>query len=494
MAGQRRIGRGRLPAPEQGRRSMTPAELELLKALGRLAGAGVKATAAGVLEPLMAATWAAALFILRTAFELVDQFSLFTVSTTDGPVSILWPMTLWISGAIALGMFFWQIITTVLHGGRGFVRLITGPIQYGIALAVTVSVLAAFLAAADGLTEAILSTGLRVDNFRDALNMTGFTDALSDEVKNVVLGLAGVFGVIPAGLGFAFEAVFREAAIYVLVATVPIAAAGLVADVTARWYWIVFRWGLVAIGMKPALAYVLTLGVAILGGAQGLSGLLAGIGVLLIALCVPLVLFKLFAFVDPNSDPQGVFRDKLSDAGLDSYGANSITGRIAGAFRNKVGTEFGDNGNSGDGEDGGDGQEQANVDRFDQAAAEDDATVGLPEDASRGTDDAGSSGGDALEAGSSSSGVDGSGTGPAVEAADSAVGDADGAGGAGGVGGASVAEPVDDGDDDGQPPPADPFGDTGPPTPPAPKPGDGPPPDDGGGAAAGEAEEAAVLL
>ncbi|MBE1493171.1 hypothetical protein H4696_000271 [Amycolatopsis lexingtonensis] len=464
--------------------------LDLLDTLGGLAGKAVSATAAGIFEPLMKATWASALFILRTAFELVDQFSLFTVSTTDGPVSILWPMTLWISGAIALGMFFWQIITTVLHGGRGFVRLITGPIQYGIALAVTVGVVAAFLAAADGLTEAVLSTGLQVGNFRDALTMTGFTDALSDEVKNIVLGLAGAFGVIPAGLGFAVEAVFREATIYVVVATVPIAAAGLVAEVTARWYWKLVRWGLVAIVMKPALAFVLVLAVAIVGGAQGLSGLLAGIGVLFLALCVPLVLFKLFAFVDPDSDPQGAFRDKLSDAGLDSYGANSVAGRIAGAFANKARTERADDSGDGGGEDGGDGQEQANVDRFDQAAAEDDTTAG-PIDATGDEHTSGdaagagtASGSGGAEVGVSSGGDGDSGTDPAEPSVPET----------GGPGAASVTGAVDDGDGDiGQSPPPDPPGDTGPPTPPTPKPDNGPRPDDGG-AAAGEAEEAAVLL
>ncbi|WP_328617279.1 hypothetical protein OHS18_13650 [Amycolatopsis sp. NBC_00355] len=472
--------------------------LDILKKLGELAGDGVGVFASGVLEPLMAATWAAALFILRTAFQLVDQFSILTVSTTDGPVSILWPMTLWISGAIALGMFFWQIITTVLHGGRGFVRLITGPIQYGIALAITVSVVAAFLAAADGLTEAILSTGLRVGNFRDALNMTGFTDALSDEVKNVVLGLAGAFGVIPAGLGFAFEAVFREAAIYVVVATIPIAAAGLVADVTARWYWKVVRWGLVAVVMKPALAFVLVLAVAIVGGAQGLSGLLAGIGVLFVALLVPLVLFKLFAFVDPDSDPQGVFRDKLADAGPDSYGANSIAGRVAGAFGKMARKDLKNKGTNGDEEDGDDAQQQANVDRFDQAAADDDTTTGLPdptgnEQASDGTDDVGTaSGGNAPDADADATGGSGaqdSGTDLAAGTTEPSTAEA------GGTGGAGAAGPADDDDNDnGESPPPDPGGDTGPPTPPVPNPEGGPPPDDGGGAAAGEAEEAAVLL
>ncbi|WIY05542.1 hypothetical protein QRX60_17445 [Amycolatopsis mongoliensis] len=471
--------------------------LDLLDSLGGLAGKAVGATAAGVFEPLMKATWASALFILRTAFELVDQFSIFTVSTTDGPVSVLWPMTLWISGVIALGMFFWQIITTVLHGGRGFVRLITGPIQYGIALAVTVGVVAAFLAAADGLTEAILSTGLRVGNFRDALNMTGFTDALSDEVKNIVLGLAGTFGVIPAGLGFAFEAVFREAAIYVVVATIPIAAAGLVAEVTARWYWKVVRWGLVAIVMKPALAFVLVLAVAIVGGAQGLSGLLAGIGVLFLALFVPLVLFKLFAFVDPDSDPQGVFRDKLADAGLDSYGANSIAGRAAGAFGNMARKDLKNKGNDGDG-DYGDSQEQANVDRFDQAAADDDTTTGLSdstgdEHAPDGTDDAATTpSGNAADADADAAGsgdAKDSGTDPAAEKTEPPTPET------GDTGGVSAAGPAaDDDDGSGELPPSDPGGDTGPPTPPVPKPEGGPPDDGGGGAAAGEAEEAAVLL
>ncbi|WP_370964966.1 hypothetical protein [Amycolatopsis sp. cg9] len=484
VAGQHRIGPRRLPAPDPGRCPVNP--LDLLDKLGGIAGKAISATAAGILEPFMAATWAAALFILRTAFELVDRFSILTVSTTEGPVSILWPMTLWISGAIALGMFFWQIITTVLHGGRGFVRLLTGPIQYGIAVAITVSVVAAFLAAADGLTEAVLSTGLRVGNFRDALTMTGFTDALSDEVKNVVLGLAGAFGVIPAGLGFAVEAVFREAAIYILVATIPIAAAGLVADATARWYWKVVRWGLVAIVMKPALAFVLVLAVAIVGGTQGLSGLLAGIGVLFVALCVPLVLLKLFAFVDPDSDPQGALRDKLSDAGLDSYGANSIAGRIASAFSNKARKEMG---NSEYSEDGGGGQEQANVDRFDQAAAEDDTTAG-PLDTTgdeRASDEASAAGTapDPSATGGSGGGDGDAGTDPAESLT----------AGAGGPGSASLTESVDDSEDgDGESPPPDPPGDAGPPTPPDPKPDNGPRPDDGGGAAAGDAEEAAVLL
>jgi hypothetical protein len=330
-----------------------------------------------------------------------------------------------------------------------------------------------------------------VENFQDALKMTGFTDALSDEVKSVILGLAGAFGVIPAALGFAFEAVFREAAIYVLVATIPITAAGLVSNSTTRWYWKVFRWVLVAVVMKPALAFVLTLAIAIVGGAQGLSGLLAGIGVLLVALCVPLALFKLFAFVDPNADPGGVFRDKLSDAGLDSYGDDSIAGRAGSALWNKLRKTFGSDDDNGTDTDA---QEQANVDRFDQAAdddaaAESDPAAGSGDPAAEDREPSSpSSHGETSTAGASGERE------PVTDAVSEAT-DPPSPSGDGKLRGAGVTAPGGDGDDSDSVSP-DPPGDVGPPTPPAPPvpKSDGEPPDDDDDDGPAAAEESAVVL
>ncbi|HEX5115768.1 MAG TPA: hypothetical protein VFW65_11280 [Pseudonocardiaceae bacterium] len=310
-------------------------------------GSGIGSAIADVFDSMMRAIWNASLDLLRAAFTLADHFSVFTVSTTSGPIKILWPMMLWISAVLATGLFFWQLIMTNLQGGRGFLRLVCGPVQYGVALAVTVGVLATFLTGVDSLTNGILRYGLKSTNFTDAFNHTSIADAAGHGVKAAVLGLCAISGVFPSAVGYALEMLFREAAIYVLVATVPLVAAGLLANVTANWFWRTVRWVAVVVVMKPLLALTLVLGVAVAGGSQGVAGLLAGIGVLEISLLAPFALFRLFAFVDPRSDPGSSLRDWLSGTGVDSYGANNP---VMIATHAMTGSD-----------------EQANVSRFDDA-------------------------------------------------------------------------------------------------------------------------------
>lgn len=338
--------------------------------LGELLGLSMRAGVATVFESTMRAIWTAALDLLRAAFHLADRVTTFHLDRTGGPVARLWPMMLWISGVLALGLFFWQLALTVLRGGRGFTRLVGGPVQYGIALAMTVGMIATLLAAADALTTGILDTGLRANTFRDALGAS-FGEEVTSGVKSAVLGLCALFGLLPAALGFVLEMLFRQAAIYVLVATIPLTAAGLLAGTTAGWFWRGLRWMLAAIVMKPVLALTVVLGVAIAEGAHGISGLLAGIGVLLISLLVPFVLFRLFAFVDPDTDAGAGFRRSLAGLGLDSYGA----GNPALARMSAMGAGGGG---------GFAGQEGAHTSRFDESAAS--ATGGD----SGGTDAAGS--------------------------------------------------------------------------------------------------------
>lgn len=324
--------------------------------IGSALGGPIKDMIASGFEAAMLGLWTASLYILKAAFGLADQFSVFTVDTRTGPISVLWPMMLWISGALALGLFFWQLTLTALRGGRGFLRLIGGPVQYGVALALTVGIAAAFLAAVDGVTEGILSYGLKVENFSDALDATGWLDAAGDGVNGVVLGIAALIGVLPAAVGYMLEMIFREAAILVLLTTIPVSAAGLLSGFTATWFWRTCRWLMVCTFMKPALALALVLGIAISGGSQGLSGLLAGVGVLLISIFCPFVLFRLFAFVDPNSDAGAAFRDTLSSVGVDSYGSNNPAAIAARSL--------------GGGGGGGSEAEDANTARFDDAEAE----------------------------------------------------------------------------------------------------------------------------
>lgn len=320
-------------------------------------GSAIGNAISDLFDSAMTAIWNAGLDLLRVAFNLADQFSVFTVSTTSGPVKVLWPMMLWISGVLALALFFWQIIMTNLQAGRGFLRLVGGPFQYGIALAVTVGVVAVFIAGIDGLTNGILDYGLQSSNFTGAFSHTGIADSLSHGVKAVVLGLCAIGGLLPSAVGYVLEMLFREAAIYVMVAVIPIVAAGLLANVTASWFWRTARWLAAAIAMKPVLAMTLVLGVAIAGGSQGVAGLMAGIGVLEISLTAPFVLFRLFAFMDPTSDAGAALRDFFSGLGVDSYGSNNPVMIMT---RSMSSGEI----------------ESANTSRFDQALAEgtDDST------------------------------------------------------------------------------------------------------------------------
>lgn len=73
-----------------------------------LIGDGIGDAVASAFDSAMTAIWNVSLDLLRAAFTLADHFSVFTVSTTSGPIKILWPMMQWIWAVLAMALFFWQ--------------------------------------------------------------------------------------------------------------------------------------------------------------------------------------------------------------------------------------------------------------------------------------------------------------------------------------------------------------------------------------------------
>lgn len=350
--------------------------LSQLGSLGKLAGdvvsKGLSVAAGNVFDSIMEGLWGSGLTVLQVVLEGVDYYSRFTVSKTDGPIGVVWPVTLWISGVLALGLFFWQIMSAVLRGGRGFTRLLVGPMQYCVALAASVGIVAALLASADGLTTFLLKYGLNSDRFADAMHALNFPNGVSQAFTAVILGVAAVVGTFPAGFGMAFEMILRQAGIDVIVATIPILAAGLLANTTSRWFWKGVRALLALVFLKPAIALVIVIGVATVAGWHGLFGLLAGIVTLLFALFMPIVLFRLFSFIDPNAG--GDLRGEMSDLGADTYGPDSLPADQLGNMFDKLKKAWQD-WRSGSGDDDGDedsAQETANDERFDAADFEPD--------------------------------------------------------------------------------------------------------------------------
>ncbi len=114
--------------------------------VGGFIGDSISEVMTSALDAAMKAIWTGATWLLNTAFGVADAFSTFTVDTHSGPLSAVWPTLLSASAAIALGLFFWQLSMAVLRGGRGMMRVATGPLAYGIALAMTVTAVAGALA------------------------------------------------------------------------------------------------------------------------------------------------------------------------------------------------------------------------------------------------------------------------------------------------------------------------------------------------------------
>ena len=240
-------------------------------------------------------------------------------------MAAVWSVTLPIGLAIAGCIFYFSLATVPFQGRGGVLRAVRGIGQFGVALAGSIGAFASLVALSDAFTSFILSKGLSSANFDEAFTHTGFSDATANAVKGGALALMSLFGVIPIGLGFAFENVMRAATIYLLAAVIPITAAGLLSGNTASWYWKTAHWMMAAIAMKPVTALALALGVGIAGGGQGLVALIVGLAVLFVALFAPLALFRLFAFASEKATDG--FKSGWSSSGAEDA-VNGATDKV----------------------------------------------------------------------------------------------------------------------------------------------------------------------
>jgi len=301
-------------------------------ALGNVLGGGVKDLAGGVFNALSQWLWGAGLEILKAGVGLADKFGSVNLDVHSGPMAAVWSVTLPIGLAIAGCIFYFSLATVPFQGRGGVLRAVRGIGQFGVALAGSIGAFASLLALSDAFTSFILSKGLSSANFDEAFTHTGFSDVTANAVKGGALALMSLFGVIPIGLGFAFENVMRAATIYLLAAVIPITAAGLLSGNTASWYWKTAHWMMAAIAMKPVMALALALGVGIAGGGQGLVALIVGLAVLFVALFAPLALFRLFAFASEKATDG--FKSGWSSSGAEDAvngATDTVTSMVSGS-------------------------------------------------------------------------------------------------------------------------------------------------------------------
>ncbi|MDR7254965.1 hypothetical protein J2X46_003967 [Nocardioides sp. BE266] len=289
-------------------------------------GNKAKETLADGFTAMMMAIWSGAMWLLKAAFDLIDNF---TPNVADPDLNTLYGLTLWIAGAIALVIAFSQIGLAVLRqDGRGFGTLVAGLVQYGAVLTCWITVCVGLISGASGLTHGILDALLGVDSFSGYAAGDGFVDTVSGTTQAAVLGICGLLVLIPAAFGHMIIMMVRSAALLILVATMPIAAAGALSEGTKSWMWKSIRWFLACVLMEPLLALVVGMGSQFAwagmpdGESSSGSSTLENVGmsvvgsvIMLVACFMPMVLFRMLAFVDPGTASGASFRSTMDANG-----------------------------------------------------------------------------------------------------------------------------------------------------------------------------------
>lgn len=298
-------------------------------------GGKAKETLADGFTSMMMGLWSAAMWLLQTAFNLIDDF---VPNVADPDLGKLYSVTVWISLAIALVIGFGQIGLALLRqDGRGFATLAAGLVQYGLVVACWVGVCAGLIVACSGLSQAILKTLLGVDSFAGYAAGDGFVDTVSGTVQAATLGVCALFVAIPAAFGNIVIMLVRSTALLILTATLPITAAGAISDGSKSWMWKSIRWFLACCLMDPMLALVLGIGTQFAwaglpdgadadgsSSAENIGMSVVGSLILLVACFMPMMLFRLLAFVDPGTASGASFRSTMD-----------ANGGVAGLLRGK---------------------------------------------------------------------------------------------------------------------------------------------------------------
>ncbi|MCB0909999.1 MAG: hypothetical protein KDB60_00075 [Propionibacteriaceae bacterium] len=268
--------------------------------------------------------WNGGQWLLRLILGWMDAWLTPDLSAS-GPARTIYPATFWLAGAVLLVMAVVQIgIAAGRRDGRSLARLLIGVAQFAIIWGGWIGYSVAIVTAAGGLTHAAMESLMGVTSWKAWQPWKPFDPAeIADAGVATVLGLMGLLLWI-AAIGHLLVILTRDAALMVIVATTPIAAAGLANETTRAWFWKAFRWFHAAaftpllvvlvtgVGMKMAEG-VATDGATSVQGSIGTA--VPAIVLICIAVVCPVALFKMLAFVDPGTSSGAAMRAGLTASG-----------------------------------------------------------------------------------------------------------------------------------------------------------------------------------
>jgi len=256
-----------------------------LSCVGRLASGGVTSA-----WDAICASFATAADALLKAFARAFT-AIPPVDLASPAVKNVYAMCLGIAAAVAAVLLLGQVIRTAIsRDGSPLAEGVTGIGKAAIAFMLTLVITSAAVTAADSLTTYIINR-----SFGSAAGLTAHLATLlsfggrAGQPKAALAGGASLLFLL-ALMGIAlvivlwFELLLRNAAIAVLVATSPIAAAGQVSSASRSW-WPRTAWATgQLIAIKPIIALIFATGLGLTGDrSNGIETLLAGMLILLLA-------------------------------------------------------------------------------------------------------------------------------------------------------------------------------------------------------------------
>lgn len=221
-------------------------------------------------------------------------------------------VSLGLAAFVAVLLVFGQIIRTAWTAdGSGLAQALTGGGKTVVAWMATATVATAALQASNNLTNWIVAQttktqgplAVRLAGIVNWAQVTGPGGQGTIAVSLLLfVALVGIVLVIVLW----FELLLRNAAIAILIAMSPIAAAGQMSETTKVWWQRTCSAALQLIIMKPVIALVFAVGFAMSGNSHGVEAVLEGLLVLVLAVFSWPVIARFFTFASIQASSSGL--------------------------------------------------------------------------------------------------------------------------------------------------------------------------------------------
>ena len=251
------------------------------------------------------------------AAELLKAFgqafaALPTLNLESAGISSTYGISLSVGAIVAALLVFAGVIRTAwTHDGSGIAQAVTGVGKAILAWMLTAAVATAALEASDEITRLVVSQsfGSQQALANRLATIVNWAEVTGDPGQAVLGGsLLLVFALIGIVLVIVlwFELLLRNAAIAVLVATSPIAAAGQASEATKAWWLRTGSATAQLIILKPVIALVFAVGFGMAGTSDGVESLLEGLLVLALAAFSWPVIARFFTFGSVQASSSGL--------------------------------------------------------------------------------------------------------------------------------------------------------------------------------------------